>query len=101
LRQLHLALGHVVGVDVVGGQIYLIKICYSIDAFPDVAPGERSFFQIHEQARTAAQGPRCTFTGDQDLPPLHKNDPIEAFYFAGNGGEIEIDHIAFKGKRIE
>jgi len=55
----HRAQGHVLKIEPAGGQMSFTRVCFAVDAFPELPASDRNFYEIHEHAYVAAQGPRC------------------------------------------
>jgi len=75
-----------------------MRVCFSIDSFDGIAAGDRSYYETHERARQAANGPLCL---DEPTPttaaPL-PGDRLELSFTLENGGVVAPYRLTASGQ---
>ena len=91
---LHHAIGHLISSEALAANAQQ-HLCFSIDSFPELAESERNFYEIHEHAHVAAEGPRCRdFQTTSPMAQLKPGAPVDVLYSAENGAEITVRGVA-------
>ena len=75
-----------------------VRVCFTIDSFEGLSEEFRSFYQTHENARAAADGPLCEIalvpTG---TPAPETGDHVEIYFMLQDGGGIAPVKLRRKG----
>lgn len=77
-----------------------VRVCFTIDSFDGLSEEFRSLYQVHENARAAADGPLCEIAlVPADTPAPAAGDHIEVYFMLQDGGGITP--VKFRRKGVD
>jgi len=78
-----------------------LRVCFSIDSFEGIPAGDRSYYETHERARQAADGPLCLNQPAPTTAAPRPGDRLELSFTLENGGVIAPYKLTFEGQTLQ